>query len=186
MKIVCYKDQILKALNSVVKGVASKTTMPILEGILIQTNDKGETIYSVKAGDLKKAHYHLLIEYRNTTTANNISHIIECLNTKIFEPCLRVDRQYSYFWHDPEYWESDIDKAIYNPEDIIEGNGFDHMKFFEFDSVARERIYWQLMEIIQELNIKNLISLMLCETLTREQRVFISLYSESKIFVFCG
>ena len=40
MKFVCYKDKILKALNSVVKGVASKTTMPILEGILIQTNDK--------------------------------------------------------------------------------------------------------------------------------------------------
>ena len=39
MKIICYKDQILKAINSVVKGVASKTTMPILEGILIQTND---------------------------------------------------------------------------------------------------------------------------------------------------
>ena len=39
MKIVCYKDNILKALNSVVKGVASKTPMPILEGILIQTND---------------------------------------------------------------------------------------------------------------------------------------------------
>lgn len=39
MKIVCYKDKIIKALNSVVKGVATKTTMPILEGILIQTND---------------------------------------------------------------------------------------------------------------------------------------------------
>lgn len=39
MKIVCYKDTILKAINSVVKGVASKTTMPILEGILIQTNE---------------------------------------------------------------------------------------------------------------------------------------------------
>ena len=39
MKIVCYKENILKAINSVVKGVASKTTMPILEGILIQTND---------------------------------------------------------------------------------------------------------------------------------------------------
>ena len=34
MKIVCYKDKLIKA-----KGVASKTTMPILEGILIQTND---------------------------------------------------------------------------------------------------------------------------------------------------
>ena len=39
MKIVCEKDKMLKAINSVVKGVASKTTMPILEGILIQTND---------------------------------------------------------------------------------------------------------------------------------------------------
>ena len=39
MKFVCYKDKIIKAINSVVKGVASKTTMPILEGILIQTND---------------------------------------------------------------------------------------------------------------------------------------------------
>ena len=41
MKFSCYKDTILKAINSVVKGVASKTTMPILEGILIQTNDNG-------------------------------------------------------------------------------------------------------------------------------------------------
>ena len=40
MKIVCYKENILKAINSVVKAVASKTTKPILEGILIQTNDK--------------------------------------------------------------------------------------------------------------------------------------------------
>ncbi len=40
MKFICYKDKIIKALNSVVKGVASKTTKPILEGILIQTNDK--------------------------------------------------------------------------------------------------------------------------------------------------
>ena len=39
MKIICEKDKLLKAINSVVKGVSSKTTMPILEGILIQTND---------------------------------------------------------------------------------------------------------------------------------------------------
>ena len=40
MKFICERDNILKALNSVTKAVASKTTMPILEGILIQTNDK--------------------------------------------------------------------------------------------------------------------------------------------------
>lgn len=39
MNIVCEKDKILKAINSVTKAVATKTTMTILEGILIQTND---------------------------------------------------------------------------------------------------------------------------------------------------
>ena len=39
MKLVCEKDNILKAINSVTKAVATKTTMPVLEGILIQTND---------------------------------------------------------------------------------------------------------------------------------------------------
>ncbi len=39
MEIICEKEKILKAINSVTKAVASKTTMPILEGILIQTND---------------------------------------------------------------------------------------------------------------------------------------------------
>lgn len=39
MKIICEKEKILKGINSVINGVASKTTMPVLEGILIQTND---------------------------------------------------------------------------------------------------------------------------------------------------
>ena len=30
----------IKAINSVVKGVSSRTPMPILEGILIQTNNQ--------------------------------------------------------------------------------------------------------------------------------------------------
>ena len=59
MKIVCEKDTILKAINSVVKGVASKTTMPILEGILIQTNDN----------DIKLTTYDLEI---------GIEYIMEC------------------------------------------------------------------------------------------------------------
>ena len=40
MKLVCEKDNILKAINSVTKAVATKTTMPVLEGILIQTNEE--------------------------------------------------------------------------------------------------------------------------------------------------
>ena len=52
MKLVCEKDNILKAINSVTKAVASKTTMPILEGILIQTNDNEVklTTYDLEIG----------------------------------------------------------------------------------------------------------------------------------------
>lgn len=52
MKIICEKDKILKALNSVTKAVASKTPMPILEGILIQTNESEVklTTYDLEIG----------------------------------------------------------------------------------------------------------------------------------------
>ncbi len=52
MKFICEKETILKAINSVINGVASKTTMPILEGILIQTNDNEVklTTYDLEIG----------------------------------------------------------------------------------------------------------------------------------------
>ena len=52
MKITCEKEKLLKAINSVTKAVASKTTMPILEGILIQTNDNEVkfTTYDLEIG----------------------------------------------------------------------------------------------------------------------------------------
>ena len=52
MKIVCEKEKLLKAINSAVRGIAIRTTMPILEGILIQTNkDKLKlTTYDLELG----------------------------------------------------------------------------------------------------------------------------------------
>ena len=39
MKFECMKENLLKGINSVVKASSSRTTMPILEGILIQTSN---------------------------------------------------------------------------------------------------------------------------------------------------
>lgn len=52
MKIICEKEKIFKALSSVTKAVATRTTMPILEGILIQTNDNSIklTCYDLELG----------------------------------------------------------------------------------------------------------------------------------------
>ena len=76
MKFICEREKLLKAINSVVKGVASKTTMPILEGILIQTNDNEIklTTYDLELG----------IEYRIETEVIEEGEIIINLepNTK--------------------------------------------------------------------------------------------------------
>lgn len=39
MKIICEKENLLKGLSSVVRGSGIRSTLPILEGILIQTNN---------------------------------------------------------------------------------------------------------------------------------------------------
>ena len=39
MKIICSKSELLQGVNTVLKAVPAKTTMPILECILIDTTD---------------------------------------------------------------------------------------------------------------------------------------------------
>ena len=86
MKVVCEKEKILKGINSVINGVASKTTMPILEGILIQTNDNELKLTSY---DLEIGIEYILeakIEEQGNTVVNAImfSEIIRKLpNTDI-------------------------------------------------------------------------------------------------------
>ena len=79
MKFVCYKDTIIKALNSVVKGVASKTTMPILEGILIQTNDE----------EIKLTTYDLEIGIEYKMQCNIIEHGSTVVNATMFTEIIR-------------------------------------------------------------------------------------------------
>ena len=117
MKIICYKDTILKALNSVIKGVASKTTKPILEGILIQTNDK----------EIKLTTYDLEI---------GIEYIIECdvkeqgstvVNAIMFSEIIRKlpDSEISITLNENNLLEIECEGALYklttmNPDEFPE------------------------------------------------------------------
>ena len=79
MKFVCYKDNIIKALNSVVRGVASKTTMPILEGILIQTNDN----------EIKLTTYDLEIGIEYTMSCDVVENGSTVVNATMFTEIIR-------------------------------------------------------------------------------------------------
>lgn len=79
MKFVCEKEKILKGINSVINGVSSKTTMPILEGILIQTNDN----------ELKLTSYDLEIGIEYILDANVIEQGTTVVNAIMFSEIIR-------------------------------------------------------------------------------------------------
>ena len=81
MKFVCDKTNLLKAINSVVKGVSSKTTMPILEGILIQTNEKEVklTTYDLELGIEYVIDCEVMNQGSTVVTASVFSDIIRKL-----------------------------------------------------------------------------------------------------------
>ena len=79
MKFVCEKEKILKAINSVTKAVATKTTMPILEGILIQTNDN----------ELKLTTYDLEIGIEYVIDANIEQQGATVVNAIMFSEIIR-------------------------------------------------------------------------------------------------
>ncbi len=81
MKFICEKANLLKAINSVVRGVSSKTTMPILEGILIQTNDKEVkfTTYDLELGIEYVIDCEVIEQGSTVVTASVFSEIIRKL-----------------------------------------------------------------------------------------------------------
>lgn len=81
MKFVCEKTNLLKAINSVVKGVSSKTTMPILEGILIQTNENQVklTTYDLELGIEYIINCEVIEQGNTVVTATMFSEIIKKL-----------------------------------------------------------------------------------------------------------
>ena len=79
MKIICEKEKLLKGINSVVKAVPTRTTMPILEGILIQTN----------TNQLKLTSYDLELGIEYNMACNVIEEGNTVVNSIMFSEIIR-------------------------------------------------------------------------------------------------
>lgn len=81
MKIICEKEKLLKGINSVVRGVPTRTTMPILEGILIKTNNNELrlTTYDLELGIEYNMECEVLEEGNTVVNATMFSEIIRKL-----------------------------------------------------------------------------------------------------------
>ena len=79
MKIVCEKEKLLKGINSVIRAVPTRTTMPILEGILIQTNNN----------QLKLTSYDLELGIEYNMECNVIEEGNTVVNSVMFSEIIR-------------------------------------------------------------------------------------------------
>ena len=143
MKFVCEKEKLLKAINSVVKGVSSRTTMPILEGILIQTNER----------EIKLTTYDLEL---------GIEYIIDCdveeqgntvVNATMFSEIIRKlpDSDIKITLNEKDLLVIECEGSLYklstmNPMDFPELPSIDVQNFVELDqnvlkSMIRKTIF---------------------------------------------
>ncbi len=117
MKVVCEKEKILKGINSVMNGVSTKTTMPILEGILLQTNDKE---LKLTTNDLE-----IGIEYILEARIEEEGSIV--VNATMFSEIIRKlpSKEITFTLNDNQLLEIECEGSLYklatmNPDDFPE------------------------------------------------------------------
>lgn len=109
-------------------------------------------------GEIKKAHYHIIICFDGPTTLNNV---IECVTKPLNAPnpikCLSVRGSWRYFMH-----LDNPDKAAYSGQDIKYLGGFDIQDYLSSSEITKcilkiheiileNKIieYWDLMEYLR-------------------------------------
>jgi DNA polymerase III, beta subunit len=117
MKLICEKENLLKGINSVVKASSSRTTMPILEGILLQTNNN----------ELKLTTYDLEIGIEYIINCEIIEQGNTVVDAKMFSEIIRKlpDMDISIKLNSNNLLEIECEGSLYklttmNPEEFPE------------------------------------------------------------------
>lgn len=106
-------------------------------------------------GEIKKAHYHIILIYDGPTTYNNVKQLTDRLNQPIPQPLEQVRGYYRYLTHkdNPEKWQ-------YNEEDIKTINGFDILEYVELTTTEVNKIKVEIQKIIRDNEITEYADLM--------------------------
>lgn len=107
-------------------------------------------------GELKKAHYHVVLAFRNTTTYNNALEIAKICGANIVKKVFSMSGIYEYLTH-----ENELNKIHYDKNDITKMNNFD---LNEYDVTTRK---------IEDLNdFKLLFSIIINNNVTTLSKLF--------------
>ena len=96
----------------------------------------------------KKAHYHILLCYGNTTTYNTIKKITDSLNATIPQVVNNLKGYYRYLTH-----ADNPEKAQYDKADILSLNGFCVGDYVELTKGEQLKLKREVLKFISQHNI---------------------------------
>lgn len=96
----------------------------------------------------KKAHYHIIICFSNTTTFSNAKKVSDSLNATIPQSIKNLKGYYRYLTH-----QDNPEKAQYSENDIINLNGFCTSDYFDLTHSEEDSLYDRIEEYILEYKI---------------------------------
>lgn len=91
----------------------------------------------------KKPHYHIILNYDNTTTYNNVVRFLEPFNCPIPQPLESIRGYYRYLTH-----KDNPEKFQYDESEIVCFNGFDASNFTELTQSQIENIKFEIINFI--------------------------------------
>lgn len=96
-------------------------------------------------GEVKKAHYHIILCYNNTVTGRMVKAFVDELNQPMPLPLDSVKGMYRYFTH-----KDNPEKYQYHEKDITTINGFNISNYADLSSADASKIKLELTKYIKE------------------------------------
>lgn len=103
-------------------------------------------------GTKKKAHYHVLIEWSNTTTLNAVRQAGKRWGLAVVTTISNPAKAYQYLWH-----KNEDKKHIYDEKQVECLNGFKPKE--DQEKIDEAQQFYEIIEIIQTLKIPSMLSL---------------------------
>ena len=99
-------------------------------------------------GEPKKAHYHVILVYGNTTTYNNVKSLTDSLNQPIPQALEQIRGYYRYLTH-----KDNPEKYQYSDTDIVTFGGFDISDFVEMTKSEVTKYIKEIHAFVRDNNI---------------------------------
>lgn len=120
-----------------------------MRGLPIAVSPLHEFDIKNEAGELKKAHYHIILCYSGPTTFKSVKALtVDTLQATIPQPLDSVKGAFDYLTH-----KNDPDKYQYSDEEIELMNGFDIADMVQLNERDKAELSFRVIEDIKQNNI---------------------------------